>query len=475
MKFPAKDTRQSFIDFFLLTGLSSFFLLYRLGDGSIASWDEGIYASVAKELYQSGQWFKLTLGGSPWFDKPPLAIWATVLSYKLFGVNEFSARFFSALCGVGTVLVTYLLGKRLFGRWVGFLGAAVLMSSSHFIRFSRFGMLDAPLTLFLTLSLYFFWLAVESGRAKHFIFAGIAAALAILTKSFAAFLIFPIQWIYAAWAGEGYLLKRRSAWLGFAIAMGVFLAWSFLGFFIDRTYFMQEGLWTHLVRRTIQPLDGHAGNAYFYIRVLINKYHPWILVGVVSAPLFLFRAVKDRYREFVFLSVWMFFILAVTTLVRTKLAWYIIPAYPALSISVAYCLAKVFNQNQAFWVRPVFIGIMALHVPYSHIFDHDYSRPLKGLASAIVREVPEGGELGLYNYHEAMATFFYTDRKAIYIDSPEAFRERVKIDPSFVCLVRGEYWSKVELLVKSQGLLVAESFEDTKLIVKKNKPLKKVF
>lgn len=455
------------MDFFMLAALSSFFLLFRLGDGSLASWDEAIYASVAKELYRNGQWFKLTLGGAPWFDKPPLAIWATALSYRIFGVNEFSARFFSAVCGTGTVLVTYLLGKRIFGRWVGFLGAAVLLSSSHFIRFSRFGMLDAPLTFFLTLSFYFFWLAVESGRTKHFIFSGIAAALAILTKSFAAFLIFPIQWIYAVWAGERYLLKRRSSWLGFAIAMGVFLAWSFLGLFMDRANFIQDGLWTHLVLRTTQPLDGHAGNAYFYIRTLINKYHPWILVGVVSGPLFLFRAMKDRYREFVFLSVWMFFILGVVTLVRTKLAWYILPAYPALSISVGYCLSKVFNQNQASWIRPVFIGIMALHVTYSHIFDHDYSRPLKGLAPAIVREVPPGGELGLYNYHEAMATLFYTDRKAIYIDSPDAFRERVKIDPSFVCLVREDRWSEIELFVKSQGLFVAETFEGTKLVIKK--------
>jgi len=467
VKFLNKNSRQSFIDFFLLAGLSSFFLLFRLGDGSIASWDEGIYASVAKELLRSGDWFRLTLGGAPWFDKPPLAIWATAISYKIFGVNEFAARFFSAICGVGTVLATYLLGKRMFGRWVGFLGAAVLLSSSHFIRFSRFGMLDAPLTFFMTLSLYFFWLAIESGHARHFLLAGTAAALAVLTKSFAALLIFPIQWIYAIWAGESYVLKRRSYWLGVTIAAGAFLSWSLLGLLTHPGIFISEGLWMHLGRRVFQPLDGHTGNAYFYIRTLINKYHPWILVGVISGPLFLIRAVKDRYREFVLISVWMFFILLVVTVVRTKLGWYIIPAYPALSISVAYCLAKVFNQDQASWVRPVFIVIMALHVPYSHIFQHDYSRPLKGLAPAILREVPADGVLSLYNYHEVNAALFYTDRLSVYLDTPQAFRDQYEKDGHFTCLIREEDLKEVEASMDFGRLAVAETYENFKLITKR--------
>ena len=454
------------IDFALLAALASFFLLYGLGKGSIASWDEGIYAQVAKEVLRSGQWLRPTLGGQPWYDKPPLAIWGTVLSYKLFGINEFSARFFSAICGIGAVLATYLLGMRLFGRWVGFLGAAVLLSSSHFIRFSRFGMLEGPLLFFMTVSFYFFWLGVESGRTKYFILSGITAAGAVLVKSFAAFLIFPIQWVYAVWAGELYILKKRSYWTGVGLALGAFLAWSLSSFFHDRGFCGKEGLLMHLLSRTMHSLDGHRGSAYFYIRVLINKYHPWILVGVISGPLFLFRAIKDRYREFVFLSVWMFFILGVVTLVQTKLPWYIIPAYPALSISVAYCLAKLFNQDQASWVRLAFVGVMALHIPYSHIFDHDYSRPIKALAPAILREVSQGSTLSLYDYHETNAVFFYTDRQTVYLDDPDAFAARVKNDPKFVCLVREKELKKLETVMTSQKLVVAESFEDFRLLTR---------
>ena len=181
-------------DLLFLVPLSFFFLVYQLGAGSLASWDEGIYASVAKELVQTGDWLRLTLNHSPWFDKPPLAIWMTALFYKLFGVNELSARLFSALCGVGLVIVTYFFGRQLLNRWTGFLGALILLSSSHFLRFARFGVMDVPLTFFMTLAFYLFWLGHFKNR--YLIFSGIAIGLAVMTKGFAAMLIFPVIWLY---------------------------------------------------------------------------------------------------------------------------------------------------------------------------------------------------------------------------------------------------------------------------------------
>ncbi len=93
-----------------LAAFSIFFLLFNLHAGSLASWDEALYAEVAKQILRSGNWLDLTWGGSPWVDKPPVTVWATAVFYHLFGMHEFTARLFSALCGAGTVIVTYLLG-----------------------------------------------------------------------------------------------------------------------------------------------------------------------------------------------------------------------------------------------------------------------------------------------------------------------------------------------------------------------------
>lgn len=451
-------------DVLFLTALSSFFLIFQLGSGSLASWDEAVYASVAREIFQSGNWLQLTFNGEPWSDKPPLAIWVTAFFYHLFGVNEFSARLFSALCGVGTVVATYLVGQKLFNRWIGFLGALVLLSSSHFIRCARFGMLDAPLTFFMTLSLYFFWRGYE--RNRYLIFSGIAAGLAIMVKGFGGFLIFPITWLYCIFSGEYEILLRSSYWVGLMVAAGIALPWNLYEMMSHGSLFMREVVVKHLFQRTFTVLDGHKGNFYFYIRTLVNKYHPWVLIGLFSAPFFLFKAIKERVGGALYLAVWMFFVFAVFTLTQTKLAHYILPIYPALSLTVGYVLARIFKENHYTFIRIVFIGIMVLHVPYSHIFDFDYSRNLKGIAPLVRSELPPGEQVFLYNYHENNAVTFYMTRVSSYLDTPDALATTAGTRKSFFVLILDRDREAVRSLIPKLGLKEAGSFEDLTLFSK---------
>src|SRR4051794_22730622 len=73
--------------------------------------DEPRYAQVAREMYERGDWITPTLGGFNWFEKPALLYWLEIASYKVFGVSEFSARFGSALFGLGIVLCLWILGR----------------------------------------------------------------------------------------------------------------------------------------------------------------------------------------------------------------------------------------------------------------------------------------------------------------------------------------------------------------------------
>ena len=438
--------------------------MVNLGGGSLASWDEAIYASVAKEMMRSGHWFKLTLEGGPWADKPPLCIWATVIFYKLFGVNEFAARFFSALSGIGTILVTYLLGSKIFNRWIGFLGALVLLSSSHFIHFSRFGQMDAPITFFITVTLYFFWLGRE--RNRYLIFSGCALGLAIMTKSFTACLVLPIVWIYCFWAGEIHVLWKSSYWVGVILAVVIALPWNLYETIAYRGLYLHSALTKHLFLRTTQVLDGHSGNAYFYIRTMVNKYHPWTLISIFSAPVFLFQAFRSRKKEIVFIAVWIFLIFFVITLMRTKLDWYLLPVYPALSISVGYYLAKLFKEDQRFFVQGMFIVVMALHLEYSRVFSHDYSRPIKGIASLAKPLFSRSDVVYFYNFHESPAGIFYLDKRIAYLDTPEKFLEQAKASDFFYCFVYEKDLSALGSYFSSAGLSVRASYENFRLIAK---------
>ncbi|MGH7197603.1 MAG: ArnT family glycosyltransferase [Candidatus Omnitrophota bacterium] len=460
-----KSQTHTFKDLLFLFFLSGFFLLFNLGEGSLASWDEAIYASVAKEIVQSGDWFHLTLAGQPWADKPPLCLWMTAFFYHLFGINEFSARLFSALSGVGTVFITYLLGTKLFGRWTGFLGALALLSSSHYFRFARFGMMDAPLVFFLSLALYFFWLGQE--RNRYLIFSGVAIGLAVMAKGFAAFLIFPVIWLYCWWAGEGAVLMRSSYWIGVMIAAAIALPWNMYEMVANREAFMRDVVTKHLFQRTLSAVEGHAGNTYFYIRTLINKYHPWILVGIASGPFFLWKAVRSRQAEYIFLTVWMFFMLAVVTLVQTKLPWYLLPVYPALSLTVGYFLAKLLKESQWVFTALLFTVIMGLHVPYSHIFDHDYSRDIRAIAPAVKNHDRGHGDIYLYVYHESPAAAFYLGKRALYLDDPESFVAAARSVKDFSCLIHEKNLKPFEPKLSALGLFVAGSAGDLRFLLKK--------
>src|SRR6476659_297327 len=73
--------------------------------------DEPRYAQVAREMYERSDWVTPTLGGYNWFEKPALLYWLEIAAYNVFGVSEFSARFGSAIFGLGTILSIWVLAR----------------------------------------------------------------------------------------------------------------------------------------------------------------------------------------------------------------------------------------------------------------------------------------------------------------------------------------------------------------------------
>lgn len=453
-------------DVLFLLGLAAFFILYRLGSGSLASWDEAFYATAARDMIRTGNWLTMTVQGARWADKPPLAIWVTAFFYKILGIHELSARLFSALCGIGTVITTYFLGRELFGRWAGFLGAFVLLNSSHFFRVARFGVLDAPLAFFLTLSLFFFWIGRR--RNGYLTLFGITFGLALMTKGYAAFLILPVTWLHAFWSGEREVLGRSTYWVALLVGVAIALPWHALQFLARPDAFMHDVIGQHFFARVTQSFEGHGGPLYFYVRTIVNKYHPWVLIALFSAPFFLCKALKERKSEFVFLSSWMFGLFAIISLVRTKLHWYIFPVYPALSLSVGWFLAKWLPEDRKKWVKFACVAAMAAHVPLSHLFtDTDRAADVKGVAPVVARTVPPSGIVHFYDYHEAPAGYFYLDRQNQYLDSVEELSERASEPGPLYVLVHEKNLGIIRQAASAAGLEDAGGFGTLRLLMKK--------
>src|SRR3989304_5785520 len=132
-----------------------------LGAASLWDEDETLYASCAREMLQRGDWVVPMFNGKLFPDKPPLMFWLMMAGFELFGVNEFGARFFSAVLGVGTALLTYHLGRLLFNPSVGLWAGLITASSIIFTVSARAATVDSALVFVSTLALLCFVAAIR--------------------------------------------------------------------------------------------------------------------------------------------------------------------------------------------------------------------------------------------------------------------------------------------------------------------------
>src|SRR5215471_11946656 len=95
----------------LFLGIAAFYL-YGLNVLPLLGPDEPRYAEVAREMLLRRDLITPTLGGLPWFEKPPLLYWLMMASYRVFGVTEFAARVGPVLCGLLTAIFVYWIAAQ---------------------------------------------------------------------------------------------------------------------------------------------------------------------------------------------------------------------------------------------------------------------------------------------------------------------------------------------------------------------------
>jgi len=130
---------------------------------------------------------------------PPLYYALAWVWTQVTGTGEFGLRSLSAVAGVATVPVAYLIGLELRGRRTGLMAAALVAVNPMLLWYSQEGRAYALFALLCAISLLFCVRALRDGRRRDFTLWGVASALALATHYFA---VFPL-------AAEVVLLLRR--------------------------------------------------------------------------------------------------------------------------------------------------------------------------------------------------------------------------------------------------------------------------
>jgi len=101
-------------------------------------------------------------------------------------------RLLTLFLSVGTVLLVYLIGKKMYDRRLGFLAGLFLIFSPEHNKISHYMNPDSPMVFFLALSFFFCWLIYTRGDRKYYVWAGLAAGLATATKYGGQMLFLPL-------------------------------------------------------------------------------------------------------------------------------------------------------------------------------------------------------------------------------------------------------------------------------------------
>jgi 4-amino-4-deoxy-L-arabinose transferase-like glycosyltransferase len=137
----------------LVVALSATVMLTGLGASRLWDDDEPRNAGCAREMLARWDWIVPTFNAQLRAHKPALTYWCMMVAYMLLGESEFSARLPSALAAIGTTLLTYAMGRRLFSRQAALWAALVLPTTMLFVMAGRIATPDSLLIFCVTLAM----------------------------------------------------------------------------------------------------------------------------------------------------------------------------------------------------------------------------------------------------------------------------------------------------------------------------------
>ncbi|MDD5169318.1 MAG: glycosyltransferase family 39 protein [Syntrophales bacterium] len=307
--------------------------------------DEGRYALIPHDMNVSADYVTPHLKGVVYLEKPPLGYWATALSFKCFGENEFAARLFPALCAWGSILLVYFMGAFFHDKKTGLYSAAVMTTCLLPFVLGRINILDSSLAFFLAWAIWsgFRYFSVKGKNHRiwlYLLYTG--SALAFMTKGLIG-IVFPFSivgvWLFSL--GRWRDLFRMISPVGMLIFAIITVPWLY---FVQKAnpdffffFFVQE----HFLRYTT-TMHERSEPFYYYILILVAGTLPWwpylpkaflgIRKGIrLSSAGNLFTKEEDR-----FFLIWTGFIFLFFSASSSKLASYVAPAFPPLAVMMGH-------------------------------------------------------------------------------------------------------------------------------------------
>lgn len=350
---------------FLLLAFGLFYLLPLTSHGLWIP-DETRYAQIGQEMLLKGDWVAPHFMGIRYFEKPIAGYWMIAIGQAVFGDNLFGVRIASAVSTGLSVLLAYLITRRMWNDpRKSFAAALLYMSFGLIAGQAGYSNLDPQFTLWVNLSLVALWFALDSQtlRARLLAWAslGAACAMGFMTKGFLAWLLpVLIALPYMLWQRRFTELLRFGL-VALLVAIVISLPWV-LSIHAHEPDFWRFFFWHEHIRRFAAENAQHTRPWWFYLPLLVASSLPWAAL----LPGTLIQGWKDkRQANTGFLLLWFLLPLVFFSLSRGKLPTYIMPCLLPLAVLMGSTLIDRINAHKTRAIRlnsllNLLIGVSAL-------------------------------------------------------------------------------------------------------------------
>lgn len=344
-----------------------FIFFHNIGNYPLMDVDETRYVSMARDMFHTKDFMTLILDDEYFFEKPPLFFWGECFSFAIFGkVNEFTARFPVALCGMLTCFLVYFAGRKIVSRNYGVISSLILATCFEFVILAKFAILDIVVSTCAAFSIMFGFMTFfcQEHNKKFciwlfYIFSG----LAVMAKGIPG-LVLPFGVMFFALMISDKLksaLKPKYLLVGVTFFLLIVLPWHLLMLKIHDPAFYEEYIIKHHLARFLSSNDiGRSEPWWFYFVNIFWGMIPWVFSAIAlliaKAKNFRLSVFKnfnfkfnelDDARKFLVLN-WLaaIFILAFFSSSSTKLITYILPIYVHLACILGYAWMNYIEQGK---------------------------------------------------------------------------------------------------------------------------------
>ncbi len=371
--------------FFIFLG----FRLLTLGMYPLMDKTESRYAEISREMVTQNSWITPLLDGKPFWAKPPLSMWAVNVSYKIFGINEFGARFPSFVFCLFVLFFTYFLTYKITNKnkIIAFISSFILLTTTIFFVVSGGVMTDASLLFSVSLALVSFLLLIVTEKKiwNYPFFVGVGLSLLAKGPLGLVLIFLPIfVWllVFNEWKN---IFKKLYFFQGIFIVSITAIPWyilaekntpGFLNYFL-----LGEHVYRYIFKNWSGDLYGspagkHLGMIWLYA---LPTFFPWIfwvskdVFSFLKAEKFsgIFEFTKKTFKDktISFLVFWMLSLFLFFTVSKNILLTYTLPSVVPFSILIALFIErKILTQKFNFRIFAITSSIIPIVLFFSLIF-----------------------------------------------------------------------------------------------------------